>query len=370
MTAAATVVTVVGARPQFIKAAPVSRAFQARSDVREILIHTGQHYDAVMSDVFFAELGIAAPARNLEVGSGTHAEQTGQAMVRVEETLLELRPDFVLVYGDTNSTLAAALAAAKLHIPVAHVEAGMRSWNRAMPEETNRVLTDHVSSVLCVSTATAAKNLAREGITENVRVTGDVMYDAALLFGDMAEKTSSIVREHSLTAGQYVLATIHRAENTDDPSRLKGIVSALAALADSTTVVFPMHPRTRNALAHAGLESALARTTVLEPVGYLDMTALERNAAVILTDSGGIQKEACFHGVPCVTVRTETEWTETVESGWNVLVDDPSPENIAAAVASQRTSRPAERLNAYGDGHAAGRVVAAVMGHLGGRVDG
>jgi len=343
------VATIVGARPQFIKAAPVSRWLRLHH--REVLIHTGQHYDDLLSEVFFRELEIPTPDYNLGVGSASHGRQTGEMLARVEEVLLEEKPDWVVVYGDTNSTLAAALAAAKLHIPVAHVEAGLRSYNRKMPEEINRVLTDHLSSLLFCPTDTAVRNLVREGITQGVHKVGDVMYDLALWGLEVAEQKSTILETLGIEPGGYLLATIHRPSNTDDPGNLSAIVSALNDVAE--TVIFPAHPRTQKALKHWGIHLN-SNVRITEPVGYLDMLVLEKNARMILTDSGGVQKEAYILGVPCVTLREETEWVETVEAGWNILVG-ASRERIVEAV---RNFNPTgERPPLFGDGHASQRIV-------------
>jgi UDP-GlcNAc3NAcA epimerase len=312
------ILSVVGARPQFIKCGPVSR--EVRRVATEVLVHTGQHYDDKMSGVFFTELGIPAPDYNLGVGSGLHGEQTGAMLAQIERVLLAERPDRVLVYGDTNSTLAAALAAAKLCIPVAHVEAGLRSGNRAMPEETNRVLTDHVAALLLCPTTTAVKNLAGEGITAGVHLVGDVMHDVLTASLAAAETRSTVLATLGLRPRHYFLSTVHRAENADRPERLERIVGAFNDLATSAApVVFPVHPRTRKLLDAAGWEISPA-VRMIEPVSYLDMLMLEKHARAILTDSGGVQKEAGWLQVPCVTLREETEWVETVEAGWNVLV--------------------------------------------------
>ncbi|HFE52419.1 MAG TPA: UDP-N-acetylglucosamine 2-epimerase (non-hydrolyzing), partial [Bacteroidetes bacterium] len=313
------VLSVVGARPQFIKAAPVSRAL--RRKFHEVLVHTGQHYNADMSDVFFRDLDLPEPDVHLGVGSGTHAWQTGEMMVRLEKVLLEERPDVVLVYGDTNSTLAGALVASKLTVPLAHVEAGLRSYNRSMPEEINRVLTDRVSQFLFCPTQRAVENLRREGIEEGVYRVGDVMLDAARQFSQLADERVDILERLGLREKEYVLVTVHRAANTDDPGRLRAIVEALLRI--QTLVVFPIHPRTEKALTQFGLREELREAPHvfdLSPVSYLENLQLERAAAKILTDSGGIQKEAYFFGIPCITLREETEWVETVEDGWNVLV--------------------------------------------------
>jgi UDP-N-acetylglucosamine 2-epimerase len=351
------VVSIVGARPQFIKAAPVSRALRGR--VREVLVHTGQHYDHEMSELFFEELSIPEPECNLGVGSGSHGWQTGQMLIRLEEVLLAERPDWVLVYGDTNSTLAGALAAVKLQVPVAHVEAGLRSFNRTMPEEHNRVLTDHVADLLFCPTRTAVDNLAREGITQGVHLVGDVMYDAVVHNAALAEARSDLLARLGLEPGGYALATIHRPGNTDDPSRLQSILAAFAQI--DIPVLFPMHPRTRQRMAGFG-HSPMSRTgnpKFVDPVGYLDMLALEKNARLILTDSGGVQKEAYFFAVPCLTLRQETEWVETVEAGWNRLVG-VDPDAILQAVHDFRpTGSPP---SVFGDGHAAERIAAVLSG--------
>lgn len=343
------VVSVVGARPQFIKAAPLSR--ELREAHQEVLVHTGQHYDPSLSAVFFEELDIPRPDYNLGVGSASHGRQTGEMLARVEEVLIQEDPDWVLVYGDTNSTLAGALAAVKLHIPVAHVEAGLRSFNRRMPEEINRVLTDHISTLLFCPTETAVRNLAQEGLTEGVHDVGDVMYDAALYNSQLAEKKSRILGAFGLEPKGYLLATVHRPGNTDQPQNLRSIGAALSSL--EATVLLPLHPRTRKALEGSGLAFG-DNVKVVEPVGYLDMLILEKNARLILTDSGGVQKEAYFFAVPCVTLRQETEWVETVEAGWNVLVGADRRKIVEAV----RSFHPrGERANLFGDGQASVKVV-------------
>jgi UDP-N-acetylglucosamine 2-epimerase len=309
------ITSVVGARPNFVKLAPVSR--ELRKEFDEVIIHTGQHYNYEMDRIFFDDMGIPAPNYHLGVGSGNHGYQTGEMLRRIEEILLDEKPDAVLVFGDTNSTLAGALAAAKLHIKVAHVEAGLRSYNRRMPEEINRVLVDHCSDLLLCPTRTAVENLKKEGITSGVCLTGDVMVDAQRDCTLIAEKRSRILEELDLKPKGYYLTTIHRAENTDDPQRLKNIVEALEDIGD---VVFPCHPRAEKYLKQLGLwDGLVAQARVIKPVGYLDMIVLEKNARKILTDSGGVQKEAYLLGVPCITLRDETEWVETVEDGWNIL---------------------------------------------------
>ena len=345
------VVSVVGARPQFIKAAPVSRALRRRND--EVLVHTGQHYDPNLSAAFFDELEIPEPDHNLGVGSGAHGAQTGTMLARIEEVLLEERPDRVLVYGDTNSTLAGSLAAAKLGMHLTHVEAGLRSHRRTMPEEVNRVVTDHLSDLLLCPTGQAAENLSREGITRGVHVVGDVMADALDSALARLEARPGVLGRFALDRDDYYLATVHRAGNTDNRERLGGILAALQRL--DRKVVFPMHPRTRAAIERFELAMPAPPVVVAEPLGYLDTVALESHARVILTDSGGIQKEACWLGIPCVTLREETEWTETVAHGWNVLAG-ADPDRIVSAVRSAR--RPAGEKRLFGDGRAAERCVA------------
>ncbi|MBR2687873.1 MAG: UDP-N-acetylglucosamine 2-epimerase (non-hydrolyzing) [Aquamicrobium sp.] len=345
-----TIATIVGARPQFIKVAPVSKALAATGSVKEVLIHTGQHFDASMSDVFFEELGIAKPDHHLGVNGGGHGAMTGAMLQQLEPVLQQLRPDRVLIYGDTNSTLAGALVASKLHIPVAHVEAGLRSFNRAMPEEINRIVADQLSDILFASTDTAVRNLEKEGFSsDRIFSVGDVMYDAALQFAERAAARRDILDSIGVEPGRYVLATVHRAENTDDPQRLRVIVSNLERVAEDLPVVLPIHPRTAGRLKVEGL--AFSRVTTIPPVGYLHMVALESQAAAIATDSGGVQKEAFFYRVPCVTLRDETEWRETVDLGWNRLAS-PSTGGIAQAVASAIGSRGTE-ASPYGDGRSA-----------------
>jgi len=349
-----TIATIVGARPQFIKVAPVSRALTAVGGIREVLIHTGQHHDAGMSDVFFDELGIDAPDHHLGIHGGGHGAMTGAMLAGLEPILTKLRPDWVLVYGDTNSTLAGALVASKLHIPVAHVEAGLRSFNRAMPEEINRIVADHLSDVLFGSTQTAVENLRREGIDEaKIQSVGDVMYDAALHFSAVAAAKSTVLDNHGLSRGGYVLATVHRAENTDNPLRLKAIVQGLEEIAATHPVILPLHPRTRDRMAAQGL--AFDKVVVIQPVGYLDMVALESSAALIATDSGGVQKEAFFYSVPCVTLRDETEWVELVDLGWNRLASPAAEGGIGPAIRAALSSRGRE-AKPYGDGHASTKI--------------
>jgi UDP-GlcNAc3NAcA epimerase len=351
------IATVVGARPQFIKAAALSKAILARSGsgLSEVLVHTGQHYDENMSDVFFEELGIRIPAYNLAIAGGSHGAMTGRMLEALERTLLEVRPDWVLVYGDTNSTLAAALAASKLHMPVAHVEAGLRSYNMRMPEEINRIVADRLSSLLLCPTEAAVQNLAKEGLSDGVHLVGDVMYDMALHFADLAQRHTDILARLGIAPKGYVLATCHRAENTDDPKNLTGIVRGLASISASRPVLLPLHPRTRAKIREYGLLDAIAGVTMIEPVSYLQMVALEKNAEVIVTDSGGVQKEAFFYRVPCVTIREETEWVETVSAGWNILVGSDSARMIEAV--SRHAQRRRLDVNPYGTGDAAERIV-------------
>lgn len=346
------IISIVGARPQFIKAAAVCRAL--RQDHEELLVHSGQHYDYAMSDVFFEQLGIPKPDYNLAVGSGSHARQTGEMMPMLEELFLEQHPDVVLVYGDTNTTLAAGLAAAKIGIPVAHVEAGLRSFNRSMPEEINRVVVDHLSELLLVPTRAGVANLQAEGITEGVHLVGDVMLDTARFFAESIDSTAALDR-FELERTEYYLATVHRAGNSDSNVNLGGIVEAFSQL--DKPVVWAIHPRTRKNLQEFGLWDRVESSEgihAIEPTSYMDTVALLGSSAALLTDSGGMQKEAYFFGVPCVTLREETEWVETVELGWNQLVGADS-KRILSAVAS--ISRPALRPNVYGDGRAAEAIL-------------
>lgn len=350
----AKVVTLVGARPQYVKAAVVSAAF-SNSSHHEVLVDSGQHYDFEMAQVFYDQLGIPKPRYALGVGSGSHAGQTARILELFDEVLEKEQPDWVIVYGDTNTTIAGGLAAAKRVIPIAHIEAGLRSFNRAMPEEINRIATDSISTRLFAPTATAYERLLLEGHPpNNVSMVGDVMYDAALTFAPIAKSVSRILEEMSITMGKYVLATIHRAENTDNPDALASIVTALKEIAKSRTVVLPLHPRTKKVLDAAG--HSLGDVCVCGPVGFLDMVALEMSAQVIVTDSGGVQKEAYFHGVPCVTLRRETEWGELVDAGWNTLVDPRSADDIVSTVAS-RIGTTGSPITSYGNGNAADLIV-------------
>jgi UDP-N-acetylglucosamine 2-epimerase len=335
--------SIVGARPQFVKAAVVSHAL-VDAGIRESLIHTGQHYDGDMSDVFFDELGIPAPERNLGIGSGSHADQTGRMMVALEQAFDDLQPDRILVYGDTNSTLAAALVAAKLHIPLDHVEAGLRSFNRRMPEEINRIVTDRLSDLLFCPTATAVAHLAAEGRTEGVRMTGDVMLDATLHFSERAAERHPLSSLTDVPAKAYSVATIHRAENTDHPERLQAIVRALGNLDEP--VLLPLHPRTRGRLSDMHVPSSIR---LLPPVPYLSMLTLVRNARRAFTDSGGLQKEAVWLGTPCITLRDETEWTETTAGGWNRVVGADERAILEAARTEPSSTAPVFGTGDFGD---------------------
>jgi UDP-N-acetylglucosamine 2-epimerase len=379
------IATIIGARPQFIKAAPVNRAVAEynrhtshSSRITEVIIHTGQHFDADMSDVFFKELNIPKPEYNIGINSANHGAMTGRMLEKIEEILIKEKPDWVLVYGDTNSTLAGALAAVKLHIPIAHVEAGLRSFNREMPEEHNRVLTDHCSDILFCPTETAVKNLEKEGFSniinngklieeeffENalsafsfqlsplVINVGDTMYDAVLQFSEIARKQSTIIEDLGIKPKEYLLATVHRPYNTDTPENLQNILSAFIEINEQ--IVFPVHPRTKQYLIDSTFKTQNSKLRCISPVGYLDMLVLEQNAKAILTDSGGMQKEAYFFGVPCVTMRTETEWVETVQAGWNVVVG-ADRKKIVEEVRSFKSDKPRPEL--YGDGRAAEKIV-------------
>jgi UDP-N-acetylglucosamine 2-epimerase len=349
------IVTVVGARPQFIKAAPVGKALREAGH-EEFLVHTGQHYDDAMADIFFRELEIPAPAVNLGVGSGGHGYQTGQMLIQIEPILERERPDWVLVYGDTNSTLAGALAASKLHIRVAHVEAGMRSYNRVMPEETNRVLTDHVSDLLLCPTETAVANLRKEGLVHGVHRVGDVMFDALLHFLPIARRRSRVIAEMDLQPGGYALLTAHRAETVDDDVKLRRLLDRVGTL--GLPIVFPVHPRTRKRLDELGLSARLGKDfRVVPPVGYLDMLALEADARMVLTDSGGVQREAFFLGVPSVILRAETEWPELVDARASVLAGVDFADLSVAPAASVNLARDS---GIFGRGDASRRIAAEV----------
>lgn len=349
------ILTIVGARPQFVKASVVSAALKPLCD--EVIVHTGQHYDKNMSDVFFEELGIPKPAYNLGVGSGSHGKQTGEMLMRIEEVIGEEKPDILMVYGDTNSTLAGALAASKLHIPVAHVEAGLRSYNMRMPEEQNRVLTDHISTWLLCPTETAVKNLAKEGITRGVTMTGDVMLDSVLHFLSVARTNPDKVKIYEtlgLTPKQYRLATLHRAETTD--GGIEAVMRIFRAFEQlPQRVVIPIHPRTRGLAEQAISQGGFTNIQLIDPVGYLEMLLLTSGACQVLTDSGGLQKEAYFMEVPCVTLRTETEWVETLHGNWNILASLTTEDILQKALntvpdPAARDSKP------FGDGHASDKI--------------
>ena len=341
--------TIVGARPQFVKAAAVSRAAARRTDIEEILVHTGQHFDENMSEVFFQQMGIPRPAHRLDIHGGGHGEMTGRMMIALEEVMLAEAPDVVLVYGDTNSTLAGALVAAKLNIPVAHVEAGLRSFDRTMPEEINRVVTDHVSEMLFCPTQTAVKNLAAEGITQGVEAVGDVMFDATLMLIE-AGRGSTVVADLGLAPGGYAVATLHRQSTTDAPGALAAAVGFLREQAAGRPIVLPLHPRTRGAAERLGV--SLEGLRVIDPVGPLEMHRLLADCTAVYTDSGGLQKEAYFHRKPCVTLRDSTEWVETVEAGWNRLWRGPD-------------FRPRRDIPDYGDGASAAAILELIAARIG-----
>jgi len=360
------IITILGARPQFIKAATVSRAIREHNakgsnSIKEIIVHTGQHYDANMSDVFFEEMDIPRPEHRLECGGLGHGAMTGLMLEKIESILDTETPDWVLVYGDTNSTLAGALAASKMHIPVAHVEAGLRSFNMAMPEEINRILTDRVSHYLFCPTDTAVKNLRTEGFPFNsssgdeqkILNVGDVMYDATLFYQKKAKETVSL-EKWGLGEKGYALCTIHRAENTDDQNRLQSIFNALDQINKTLPVILPLHPRTRKIISESSFSDLLTFLNVIDPISYIETQRLEMSAKVILTDSGGIQKEAFFHKVPCITLRDETEWVETVQSGWNHVVGASTAKILNCFDAIQI---PEDRFEFYGDGMASSKIV-------------
>lgn len=361
------IVTIVGARPQFIKVAAVSRAFRRFNELKveiainEVIVHTGQHYDRNMSKVFFEELDIPEPHYNLGISAVSHGAMTGRMLEKIEEILMQEKTDMVLIYGDTNSTLAGALAAAKLHIPVAHVEAGLRSFNMKMPEEVNRIVADKLSSLLLCPTDAAVANLAAEGIEAGVHNVGDVMYDAAIYYGKKAKESVSLSK-WGVSEGRYGLCTVHRAENTDDPERLAGIFNALEEIAETLPLLLPLHPRTMKVLSERGMLGKLKNLILVDPVSYLEMIRLEMSASLIITDSGGVQKEAFFHKVPCLTLRDETEWVETVELGFNRLCSANHTKIVEAwremAVVNETVTEP------YGKGDAADKIVKIIRGHF------
>lgn len=350
------IVTVVGARPQFIKAATLSRRMRdpAYTGIEELIVHTGQHYDEKMSEQFFRDLEIPAPAVNLGVGSGPQGAQTGAIMAALERVLPDLRPDLMLVYGDTNSTLAAALVAAKAALPLAHVEAGLRSFRPGMPEEVNRVVTDRLSTWLFCPTEVAAAHLRREGRGDGIHMVGDVMFDGYRFHAGKPDVAGAAAR-HGMPHEKFVLITLHRAENTDDPQRLAFLLSALAQVAVQMPILLPLHPRTQAAIARAGLQPS--GITITEPLPYVDMIGLLQSAAVVATDSGGLQKEAFFSGTPCVTLRDETEWVETVLAGWNRLMPRDGADSVAQAILDAAAAPPSEQPMLYGDGDAAGKIL-------------
>lgn len=355
--------TIVGARPQFIKAAPVSRILATFPNLHEIIIHTGQHYDYNLSGLFFDELSLPKPNYNLNVGSHSHGKQTGKMLEGIEKLLLIEKPDWVLLYGDTNSTLAGALAAVKLHIPIAHVEAGLRSFNRKMPEEINRIVTDELSTLLFAPTENSSQQLITEGYPkENICLSGDVMFDAIQFYTQQNQHRKTIVDKAQLPTKEYILVTIHRPENTDCTSRLQNISNALIELSKDFRIVLPLHARTRTKLIQDDLYTTLAEhLNIIEPVSYLDMLALEEHAKIIITDSGGVQKESYFNKVPCITLRDETEWIELVEIGWNLLCSPNQPFSLKALV-NNHLAQLQERAypTLYGDGNAAA-IIADVL---------
>lgn len=346
------VLSVVGARPQFVKLAPIAHALDGRAD--HVIVHTGQHYDELMSDVFFRDLGIPTPDRNLDVGSGSHGAQTGVMLEKLEAAFLELRPDWVLVYGDTNSTVAAALAAVKLHLPVAHLEAGLRSFNRRMPEEHNRVLTDHAADLLLAPTEVAMRHLAHEGLAERSVMVGDVMTDVLYSVRDRVLR-DGLGAPEGLASGEYLVATIHRPDNTDDPDRLRAIITALAGL--DAPVLLLAHPRLRSLADSAGIDLSAGAVRAVEPFAYPQLVAAVQHSRGVITDSGGLQKEAFLLRVPTTTIRPETEWVETVELGWNMLANEADA--IGAAV--HRPAPAPTDATPYGDGHAAVRVADTLL---------
>ena len=343
------IVTIIGARPQFIKAAVVSRAVRLRSnEITEIIVHTGQHFDANMSDIFFEELAIPKPHYHLGVGGGTHGQNTGRMLEKIEEVLLQEKPDYLLVYGDTDSTLAGALAAVKLHIPVAHVEAGLRSFNRKMPEEINRILTDHASEILFTPTQIADLNLSNEGIAaDKIKQVGDVMYDAALFYGAKVEQNNNLLITLQIQSKKYALVTLHRAENVDDKDRLESIIKGLGHYENQ--IILPLHPRTKKMMESFGIVLP-QNIKIIDPVGYLDMILLEKHAALIATDSGGVQKEAYFHNVPCITLRDQTEWVELVKNGANILTGANTAAIISALYKASNINSSVFETPLYGNG--------------------
>ena len=346
------IVTIIGARPQFIKASILSLEFSKDQSIEEIIIHTGQHFDHNMSQIFFEEMMIPAPKYNLGIQNLSHGAMTGRQLEKVEEILLKEKPDYIIVYGDTNSTLAGALAAVKIHIPIIHVESGLRSFNRKMPEEINRLLTDHISSILFVPSEVSLNNLIREGIDrKKIFNVGDIMFDSTLYFSKKADHASKILDQLGIQKRNYILTTIHRPENTDSPTRLKNIFDALSSL--DTQVIIPIHPRTKGKLAEYKC-NIRKNIKLIDPVGFFDMIILEKNASKIATDSGGIQKEAFFHGVPCITIREQTEWVELLDIGVNILTGS-NIDNLKKALNSDL--KPFEPNNIYGSGNTANKII-------------
>ena len=362
------ILTIVGARPQFIKVAPVSIEFSKEKNVQEIIIHTGQHFDKKMSDIFFNEMSLPIPKYNLEIGGGSHGSNTGKMLEKIENVLLEEKPDCVLVYGDTNSTLAGALAASKLHIPVMHVEAGIRSFNRRMPEEINRLLTDHISEICFAPTTNAVSNLEKEGIEKSkIIMSDDVMADASRIYGEISNQNSEIIDKLNLRGKPFILATIHRAENTDNKEILESILSAFGKVKNykNIEIILPIHPRTMKAIELNNLTFLLEYFTCIDPVGFLDMISLEKHASLIVTDSGGVQKEAFFNNTKCITVRTETEWVELVNCGWNTLVDPHDPEKIYSEIIKNLEQQfMPNKPDLYGNGYAAKEIVKNIINFL------
>ena len=360
------ILTIIGARPQFIKASAFSQSLATDRQLQEILVHTGQHHDVNMSDVFFDELNMPAPDYHLNIQGGTHGQMTGRMLEKIEAVLIDERPDMVVVYGDTNSTLAGALAASKLHIPIAHIEAGLRSFNMQMPEEVNRILTDRIADLLFVPSDVAAGHLASEGVAaDKVIHCGDIMADVCRINSARAPHSDILRPRFNLDEKPFLLATIHRQENTDNPARLKAIIEALSLLGDEYQLIFPLHPRTANRLDEMGLAlPSSPHFKAIEPIGYLDMIALVRDAALMITDSGGVQKEAFFVGTPCVTYRDETEWVELVDEGWNKLVDVRQPATEITAATKAQIGQKGSDKPIYGDGHAADIILGTIKDFL------
>ena len=358
------ILTILGARPQFIKASVVSNAISKSAELKEVLVHTGQHFDSNMSDIFFTELGMSKPEYLLDINGGGHGSMTGRMLIELEQVMQKEMPDIVLVYGDTNSTLAGALAAVKLHIPVAHVEAGLRSFNMSMPEEVNRILTDRVSQWLFTPTNLAVEHLLNEGFnSERIYPVGDVMFDVAIFHGKRIQSDAGLLSRLGLKAKSYVLVTVHRAENTDSPSRLIAIAEALIKISNQMPIIWPLHPRTRAALHKLGkLDELAGKLHLIDPVGYLDMVQLEKYASLIATDSGGVQKEAFFYKIPCVTLRHETEWVELIDAGWNRLAPPLDSASIVSAI-EKSLGTSGNDVMPYGRGDTAEKIVLQLEQH-------